>query len=1478
MHAPIRLLLLLVFIGFYAATLEAQVELKCLQNLTISTNKGETISTQCSSSDGSSSSIIRFRTNTSATPIGFLVVNEQQVIVHQTTNPFINFSGFSEASLKVYAFSFLGTLNSNIGNSLDTAILATRCFELSKNYIQISNIPLDGGNLFAADGLEPKTLCHGDGQADLIAVTYQSAGYSSAIFITDQNQQIVYIGGDTTLDFEGLTIGTYIIRGISFTGSLLIEKGSYMPEDNRLATGCFSLAPEKITVTNVLPNGGRIHSSNGELPIIICSYPDSSTDDTVSISVTGQSEQPYAFIMVNEEGIIEAISNNGLFNLKNVTPSAKKVYGISFSSIFPFTIGQQWDPSLSGDGCTGVSVNYLEIAFYILTSGTVSNALNLDTLFYCTEEAGETLALMNDFNPTVGSFKYLITDQNDRPILSLLSTQINTRLFPEGEFHIWGVQYSGLLTLDYTMPITEQPLSSECFVLSDYPMVFYKYHTQPFEISMANGRYSAYLCPSVGLPDIVSFGPKVGVVNLMQYALLSSAGVILDQTENQVYDFTDLAAGNYRIIGLSYLGNPLDVKGQHIDTAIFSTACFTPSTNQLSITLGNLEAGPIELVTPDNGDINACSPWLEAKFTQDSFPAEVSKAWILVDEQQNLAGVENNALIDWSPYPAGTYQLYGLVYSGDLKVQIGENFASHSFSTDCFSLSDQAITVDFARPDGGQLPTETWLTCSADSTEILLLPKETAIASSLQLLWVILDLADHHIVDLTPSDTLKSSDYPMGAYQIKRLAYWELPEGLNIGATWNSENTDSSFCYDWSSGELIWRNIVPTAPSLSFTENPNIGTAEICVLANNRFIVPLTPSFDPDYYHQVIITDSSNVVIDHDAGLQPDFSAYNGKHFLIHSIAGISPLTISKGDTLTQVIDQNRECIASEEVLVVLKTEVGGGRLTTDWDTDSDTLYTCLQDGLSDWITISPSQYSTTASYTLLITNMEDQILGILSNPTRNYDNNIFGELRIYGLSHGGPLDFSIGAPISSVKATEGCLDWADQPITIISDRVSGGAISSSFGDQYFDYCGDGSQQLELQTTSPSTVGYAYLLWGADSTIQRISSTPTLPLEGLSQGIYHISAVSFTGIFKLKVGDSINTIPTDGCYEWAANTLEFNLLGEVDPGTIWAVGYETDTIYTCPSDGIADIIELVYTSSIADGSYAFMLTDEADTILFPSIPNTGLLNFENAPERIYKAYGISYTGQLNGQGNRNIKTLELSSECYAWTPNPLIIVNQFPSAGQIYAEGIDEDVLFTQSCDTAKTPASWSFYFKEKVGFSNFLVVNSSGAIVKTLEPGEPFEIPSDYACQTLVITGIAYTGFLQNLVGQDINQLNLEQCYALSSNQISLIPSEGARQTPQEPLVIRPTYKNPNTLKIYPNPIISGANLNVELPIEGWSPIAGYLLNIYDIYGRKMVETRVIAENKTTVIKLGKLPWGIYLIDVWNNNKRLGTQQLLVQ
>ncbi len=74
------------------------------------------------------------------------------------------------------------------------------------------------------------------------------------------------------------------------------------------------------------------------------------------------------------------------------------------------------------------------------------------------------------------------------------------------------------------------------------------------------------------------------------------------------------------------------------------------------------------------------------------------------------------------------------------------------------------------------------------------------------------------------------------------------------------------------------------------------------------------------------------------------------------------------------------------------------------------------------------------------------------------------------------------------------------------------------------------------------------------------------------------------------------------------------------------------------------------------------------------------------------------------------------------------------------------------------------------------------------------------------------------------------------------------------------------------------GQSLNIEFLSNIPKSIGERQMFIYDITGRKMMDKRIDSSEKRVEIKLGKLPKGIYLIDIWNNNQRLETKQLLVQ
>ncbi len=72
-------------------------------------------------------------------------------------------------------------------------------------------------------------------------------------------------------------------------------------------------------------------------------------------------------------------------------------------------------------------------------------------------------------------------------------------------------------------------------------------------------------------------------------------------------------------------------------------------------------------------------------------------------------------------------------------------------------------------------------------------------------------------------------------------------------------------------------------------------------------------------------------------------------------------------------------------------------------------------------------------------------------------------------------------------------------------------------------------------------------------------------------------------------------------------------------------------------------------------------------------------------------------------------------------------------------------------------------------------------------------------------------------------------------------------------------------TLQLWPNPIRSGETLNLTGLKEGVTSIS-----VYDLQGRKMVQSSILVETNTTIFELPNLKQGVYLIETQNGDQLL--------
>ena len=73
------------------------------------------------------------------TPIAYIVTDERNTILKWSIDETIDLSGISECKIRVWAISFAGRVTAETGELVDRARLASICYALSDNFVEIEN-------------------------------------------------------------------------------------------------------------------------------------------------------------------------------------------------------------------------------------------------------------------------------------------------------------------------------------------------------------------------------------------------------------------------------------------------------------------------------------------------------------------------------------------------------------------------------------------------------------------------------------------------------------------------------------------------------------------------------------------------------------------------------------------------------------------------------------------------------------------------------------------------------------------------------------------------------------------------------------------------------------------------------------------------------------------------------------------------------------------------------------------------------------------------------------------------------------------------------------------------------------------------------------------------------------------------------------------------------------------------------------------
>ncbi|MCB9275579.1 MAG: T9SS type A sorting domain-containing protein [Lewinellaceae bacterium] len=1320
----------------------------------VSTVDGNTSAFVCTG-DGTPDVLEFTNTSTAGQQYAYLITDENNVIIDIASGSSYDFEGSAEGVYRVWGLAHGGNIEAMVGDTVGVSQLAGDCYGVSENFIEVTSSQPDGGTVELSNGTASTTICVEDGVADVLSFTHQSAATTAYVYlITDENNTIIEVVDTDNYDFESPGSGEWRVWGLSYTGNLLAAPGQDAGTAT-LSSDCFDLSDNYITVIRQVAEGGSVALDNGDTEALAC------VGDGEADLFTFTNDSPgadnYTYLITDENNIILAFAPDGTFDFDGAGTGICRVWGLAYAGNLLAEVGDDAASVVLADGCFGLSANFITISRETAIGGEILFSDGSNLKYTCPGDGNADL-LSFDSTGAVGSFTYLITDEQGIILNIPAGDSFDFDGAPVGISYIWGLAYSGSLTAAVGDTASASVLSDGCFSLSDNYIAVITQTPEAGQVETEDGETTVYTCPGDGNPDIVRFDSVFAGITPFVYVITDENDVILGFPGTDNFDFDVAPPGNCHLWGLAYTGSLTASPGDTLTTATLSDDCFDLSNNFITIVRELPEGGTVATEDGETtvytcpGDGNPDIVRFDSTGTSSG-----PYAYIITDTNNVILALPAGDSQDFDAAPTGICRAWGLAYTGNLTAVTGDTASLVNLSDDCFSLSENYITVIRQAPDGGTVATEDGATevaiCPGDGNPDIIRFDSTGTSGPYA--YVITD-ENNIILSILSGDEVDFDIAGVGISRVWGLAYTgsiTAVVGDDAGAVQLSDD-----CFDLSDNYVAVIRQVPVGGIVA-TEN---GETEVYVCPGDGMpnIVSADSSGTQGLYTYVI-TDENNVILNIPAGDSFDFDNAPAGTCHIWGLAYSGTLTAVIGDDATAVALSDDCFDLSDNYITVVRVTPDGGTVARQNGTTE--VYICPGDGSPDIVSVDSS--GTAGLYTYVITDENNIIVSLPTGDSFDFDSTPTGVLRIWGLAYTGNLTAAIGDDAAAVSLSDDCFDLSDNFVTVTLETPDAGLISSGAGPVNVEICvGDAfSDVVEFVVDGASNSNYLYIVTDENDFIISALDTTAFNFNNALAGTYRVYGLAFTGNPIVIPGDNIFDISlSTDCYDLTDNFLEISAIG-VDGATIFtSAGVGVTELNLCVGDGVADLIQFFATTSATDASYTFAVTNE-DNIVIGFIPGDEF-NFELAGPGIAKIWGISYTGTLTLNIGDDITTAIPSSACYDFAAEPITIIRDLPEGGMVSSNGATA-VQVCPGPDSGIVPLETS---STAINAYVYILTDTSNVALGIYTESEVDFVPLPVGYYH--VWGLSYTGFLNAFLGQDVTTATLSSsCFELSGNFVSV-------------------------------------------------------------------------------------------------------------
>ncbi|HMQ48737.1 MAG TPA: T9SS type A sorting domain-containing protein [Saprospiraceae bacterium] len=1334
----------------------AQIPVQCIDNVVVSLTSGATEITTCEG-DGLAESY-RFRVSSFAMPTGYLVTDENNVILLVSLGSNINFEGLGAGNLRVWAFTFLGQLTAEVGQDADETQLGSICSALSVNFIPVNNFVPDAGLVSTIDGNTSQFVCPGDGNADVVAFSNTTGSDENyAYVITDENNIILAFANGASFDFDGAPEGICRVWGLSYAGNITAQVGDNAATAT-LSDACFDLSDNYIEIIRTQPDGGTVALSNGNTSITVCVS--DGLSDLLTFTAQSGSPAPYVFVITDENNIILAIADGNMADFEDAATGICRVWGLSYTGTITAQVGDDAAAVALSDDCFDLSDNFIEVLRQQADGGQVSLSDGSEGVVVCVGDGEADLLSFVNTSTGTESYTYLITDENNIVLAFAPDGSFDFDGAGTGVCRVWGLAYAGNLLVQVGDDAAATALSDGCFELSANFITVRREAVDGGTVAMPNGNTIRYTCPGDGNPDIVRFDSTGSSSSQYVYVITDENGNILALPDGDSFDFDDAPAGTCLVWGLAYSGNITAQLGDNAAAIALSDECYDLSDNFITVVREVPEGGAVAM--PDGGTLIYTCPG-DGNEDIVSFDSTGTSSgpysYVITDENNMILAFPTGDSFDFDSAPAGVCRVWGLAYTGTVTAQVGDNAAAVDLSDDCFDLSDNFITVIRETPVGGDVEMpgggREIFVCPGDGNPDVVQFDSTETSSN-PYVYLVTD-ESNFIFQILTEDSFDFESLPEGIYRVWGMAYTgNIISGIGSNAGDDPQTDD---CWDLSDSFILVHVAHPEGGTVA-TES---GETEVltCPGDGNADIIKMDSTGTSGQYAYVI-TDENNIILDLPSGDSFDFDNAPEGVCRIWGLAYTGTILAQVGDDAAAVLLTDGCFDLSDNFVTVVRESPSGGTVSTE---DGATLvYTCPGDGVADLIQFD-SAGASNINFIYVVTDENNVILAFPDGDSVDFEEAPEGICRVWGLAYTGNITAQVGDNAAEVSLSDDCFDLSDNFVTVVRELPEGGMVAMPNGNTIRYTCpGDGvADVVSFDSTGTSGGAYAYVITDENNVILAFPTGDSFDFDDAPAGICRVWGLAYTGAVTAQVGDNAAEVDlAEGCFDLSDNFI--TVVREVPEGGNVAMPNGSTIRYTCPGDGVADLVSFDSTGT-SSGPYAYVITDENNVIL--AFPDGDSFDFDDAPAGICRVWGLAYTGAVTAQVGDNAADVALSSDCWDLSDNFITVVRETPEGGSV-AMPNGNTIRYTCPGDGMADIVSF-----DSLGASSgpyVYVVTDENNLILAIADGDSFDF--DGAPEgTCRVWGLAYTGMITAQIGDNAAEVALSNdCWDLSDNFITVI------------------------------------------------------------------------------------------------------------